>query len=104
MREEKCTYFITRREALLAAATASLGVWSRLYASDSEFWNKKAPADWTSEEVTQLTTKSPWAKEVTGEFSRGEGGGGGMGGGGGQGGGGGWGGRGGGMGGGGGMG
>lgn len=28
----------------------------------SDFWNKKSPAAWTSEEILQLATKSPWAK------------------------------------------
>jgi|HubBroStandDraft_6_1064221.scaffolds.fasta_scaffold114517_2 hypothetical protein len=27
----------------------------------SQFWNKKEPSAWTSEEVLQLATKSPWA-------------------------------------------
>jgi hypothetical protein len=38
---------------------------SRLYASSSDFWNKKDPADWTGAEKDQLTNKSPWAKEIT---------------------------------------
>jgi hypothetical protein len=38
---------------------------SRLYASNSDFWNKKDPADWTGAEKDQLTNKSPWAKEIT---------------------------------------
>jgi hypothetical protein len=37
----------------------------RLYASSSDFWNKKDPADWTGAEKDQLTNKSPWAKEIT---------------------------------------
>lgn len=28
----------------------------------SEFWNKKEPSAWTTDEVLQLATKSPWAK------------------------------------------
>jgi hypothetical protein len=28
----------------------------------SEFWNKKNPSVWTSDEILQLATKSPWAK------------------------------------------
>jgi hypothetical protein len=38
---------------------------SALYGSNSEFWNKKDPSQWSSNEVDQLTTKSPWAKEVS---------------------------------------
>ena len=37
----------------------------RLYASGPEFWDTKDPAQWTSEEVDRLMTKSPWAKEVS---------------------------------------
>jgi len=33
-----------------------------------DFWNKKDPKDWSSEEIDRLTTSSPWAKEVTGSF------------------------------------
>ena len=50
-----------RRNFLLLG---SVGL-SRLYASSSDFWNKKDPADWTSTEKDQLTNKSPWAKEIT---------------------------------------
>src|SRR5580692_3269941 len=50
---------------------------SRLYASSSDFWNKKDPAEWTGAEKDQLTNKSPWAKEVTasapGQMGRGMG-------------------------------
>jgi hypothetical protein len=52
---------ITRRGVLTLAATAGFG---RLYASNTDFWNKKEPADWSSQEIDQLTSKSPWAKEV----------------------------------------
>jgi hypothetical protein len=37
----------------------------RLYAASSDFWNKKEPAEWSSDEIDKLVTKSPWAKEVT---------------------------------------
>jgi hypothetical protein len=29
-----------------------------------EFWNKKEPAAWTTEEIVLLTTNSPWAREI----------------------------------------
>jgi hypothetical protein len=51
----------TRRGILVLAAGAGT---SRLFAFSSDFWNKKEPADWTHEEIDQLTSKSPWAKEV----------------------------------------
>jgi hypothetical protein len=37
----------------------------RLYAGSSDFWNKKEPAEWSSEEIDKLATKSPWARQVT---------------------------------------
>jgi len=51
---------LNRRGFLLFAA----GV-GPVYASSSDFWNKKDPAEWTGAEKDQLTNKSPWAKEVT---------------------------------------
>ena len=48
----------TRRGILLFAASLPL------YAGDAEFWNRKAPSQWSSDEVDRLITKSPWAKEI----------------------------------------
>jgi hypothetical protein len=28
------------------------------------FWNKKEPAAWTTEDIVELTTNSPWAREI----------------------------------------
>jgi hypothetical protein len=53
--------FMRRRNFLLLAGVGL----TRLYASSSDFWNKKDPADWTGAEKDQLTNKSPWAKEIT---------------------------------------
>jgi hypothetical protein len=33
-----------------------------------EFWNRKQPSAWSSEEIARLTTRSPWAKEVNADF------------------------------------
>jgi hypothetical protein len=55
----------TRRSVLLLAGGAGSQFWFRMYAADSAFWNKKEPAEWSSEEIDKLTTKSPWAKEVS---------------------------------------
>ena len=44
---------VTRRRALLFAG-AGLAAWSRLDASGVEFWEKKPPAEWTSEEIDRL--------------------------------------------------
>jgi len=77
---ERIPHLWTRRNLLAIAAGASA---TRLFASDSGFWNKKDPSEWNHEEIEQLTTKSPWAKEVTasepnqGMSQRGTGGGGG---------------------------
>jgi len=73
-----------------AGAAGWLAEWSPLQAFSSDFWNKRDPSEWTSEEVSQLTSKSPWAKEVSANYTptggqnrgMGGGGGGGMGGGG----------------------
>jgi len=53
---------------------AGAGVASRLTlgAATADFWNKKAPADWTTEEIDRLITKSPWAKQVKAQYAAGE--------------------------------
>jgi hypothetical protein len=53
---------------------AGVGVASRLPlgAATADFWNKKAPTDWTTEEVDRLITKSPWAKQVKAQYAAGE--------------------------------
>jgi hypothetical protein len=55
---------LSRRRMLLLAAGAGVPGF-RLYAGDSEFWNKKDPSEWSREEIDKLTNKSPWAKEVS---------------------------------------
>src|SRR5215467_11348672 len=59
----------TRRDALvlLTGFVSTAG----LEASGGDFWNKKAPSEWSAEEDSQLLNKSPWAKEVTAQFSGG---------------------------------
>ncbi|MGD0359620.1 MAG: hypothetical protein ABSC93_02055 [Bryobacteraceae bacterium] len=54
----------TRRGLLLLASGAGAQSWLRLYAGESEFWNKKDPSEWSSEEIDKLKTRSPWAKPV----------------------------------------
>lgn len=56
---------VTRRRALLFAG-AGMVAWS---ASGGEFWEKKPPAEWTSEEIDRLIEKSPWAKEVAADYA-----------------------------------
>jgi hypothetical protein len=67
-------YRLTRRE-VFALATAGAAGWTQLYAFGSEFWDKKPPSEWSSEEIGKLTTKSPWAKQVSAQVSAGDGGG-----------------------------
>jgi len=55
----------TNRRELMATLT---GVGIVLAARDlfaaSDFWNKKEPAAWTSEQILQLATRSPWATQA----------------------------------------
>ena len=75
MRDCGSSLFLTRRGLLGLAAGASAAMWSRLYASSPEFWEKKPPAEWTSEEIDRLITHSPWAKQVAAEGRSWQGGG-----------------------------
>jgi hypothetical protein len=50
---------LNRRELLMLALAAPL------YASDSDFWNRKPPGAWTPEEIGRLLIESPWAQEIT---------------------------------------
>jgi hypothetical protein len=78
---------LTRRGLLMLAGGAGVQSRLRLYAASSDFWNKKEPAEWSSEEIDRLVTKSPWARQVNASSaamsrqSGGSGGGGGNGGG-----------------------
>jgi hypothetical protein len=55
---------LSRRGLLMLAAGAAAQSRLRLYAFGSSFWDKKEPAEWSSDEIDKLVTKSPWAKEV----------------------------------------
>jgi hypothetical protein len=57
------------RRTVLTFAGATLLPWSEIQAS--EFWDKKDPAQWSGEEIDQLTTKSPWAKSVNAQYAPG---------------------------------
>jgi hypothetical protein len=48
---------MTRRQILL------LPLGKLLASPASEFWNEKKPQDWTEDEVKEILTRSPWAKE-----------------------------------------
>src|SRR4051812_30909017 len=64
-------YHLTRRGMFLLAG-AGVASWLPLGAATTDFWNKKPPADWTTEEIDRLITKSPWAKQVKAQYAAGE--------------------------------
>ncbi|MGA2714351.1 MAG: hypothetical protein ABSG41_14680 [Bryobacteraceae bacterium] len=41
-----------------------LSLASRAFGAATDFWNKKQPSAWTTDEVLLLTTRSPWAKDT----------------------------------------
>jgi hypothetical protein len=49
---------MTRREILMLPFAAALA------SPPAEFWNEKKPEDWTEDEVKEMLTRSPWAKEA----------------------------------------
>src|SRR5450759_619782 len=65
-------YLLSRRRMFLLAG-AGLAAWLPLDATTGDFWNKKAPADWTKEEIDRLITKSPWAKTLKAQYASGAG-------------------------------
>jgi hypothetical protein len=54
---------LTRRRWFRAATGAGLGLFAAadLFGA-SDFWNKKNPSAWTTDEILQLATRSPWAR------------------------------------------
>jgi hypothetical protein len=61
----------TRRAAFGTAGTGFLFFWAGRFAmAASDFWNRKQPSAWSNDEIEQLTTRSPWAKEINAEFMR----------------------------------
>jgi len=61
--------FAPTRRRMLAIAAGALTGSIRMYAFSSDFWNKKDPSQWSSKEIEELTSKSPWAKEVSAQSS-----------------------------------
>ena len=59
----------TRRRVLLLGGAGFAG-WRPSAAGTADFWNRKDSAEWSSEEIQKLLTKSPWAKEVRAESSK----------------------------------
>jgi hypothetical protein len=55
---------LPRRRWLVTAAAAGLCIRLESKAFGAEFWSKKDPALWTTEEILLLITKSPWARDT----------------------------------------
>jgi hypothetical protein len=55
---------VTRRSLLVWTAGVAL-LHEPTYAFATDFWNTKAPASWTDDEIRQLLTKSPWSKHIS---------------------------------------
>jgi hypothetical protein len=71
---QRVSLFPMSRRTMLALAGAALAPWELLEASTyADFWNKKDPAKWSQDEIDRLTTKSPWAREVTAQYAPGSG-------------------------------
>lgn len=58
---------LSRRASLRLMAGPSLALATgRLFpATSSDFWNTEEPSQWSKDEIRQLITDSPWAKQVT---------------------------------------
>jgi hypothetical protein len=60
----------TRRDILRATTATGLFLFTdSLIFAASDFWTKKPAAEWSSDEIKLLRTKSPWAKKVRGEMA-----------------------------------
>jgi hypothetical protein len=60
----------TRRNLLRIAACVAAPALS----AATPFWNRKPPAEWTPDEITQLLNRSPWSRETNFDFEAVEGG------------------------------
>ena len=59
---------VQSRRGWLAMAAGAFASWVPLYGfADKDFWNTKDPAEWNSDEIKRLVTRSPWAKQVAAE-------------------------------------
>jgi hypothetical protein len=54
---------MTRRSAILMGLGLGGAAASSAWAKD--FWNEKKPSEWTEEDIQQLLTKSPWARDAS---------------------------------------
>jgi hypothetical protein len=54
---------LSRRDLIGRSIGIALCLTSKAWGG-GEFWNKKEPASWTTDEIHELTTNSPWAREI----------------------------------------
>ena len=59
--EQRKTRPTSRRRAFLTG----MGFVAAAYGWAKDFWNDKKPADWTEDEIQQMLTRSPWAKDAS---------------------------------------
>lgn len=52
---------------MASAACAGLSLTPRVRAA-AHFWDTRPAAEWTADEIAQLATKSPWAKEAVAQY------------------------------------
>jgi hypothetical protein len=65
---------MTRRSAILIGlGLPGLAAIPARAFSPKEFWDEKQPADWTKDEVQELLTKSPWARDAIVSYNSGPG-------------------------------
>jgi hypothetical protein len=57
---------ISRRTALFSGAMALAG--SPALFAESQFWKSKPAARWTPDELNEMITHSPWAKQVSAQY------------------------------------
>lgn len=59
----------TRRGILHMMGGVVLTGATPMFAFAADFWNRKDPQEWSGEEINQIATKSPWAKEVSASYT-----------------------------------
>jgi hypothetical protein len=65
MYQDPMDFPLTRRTALrLTLGAGFVFSFGGAAFAASDFWNKKQPSEWSSDEIHRLMSKSPWAKEV----------------------------------------
>jgi hypothetical protein len=55
----------TRQTMGRRAFVTGLGFAAAAYGWAKDFWNEKKPSDWTGDQIQQMLTRSPWAKDAS---------------------------------------